>query len=159
MASLTIRTHASAPETLIPGEGVLVPASGASTTFDEDVRINRLKVDPSLYALLTDDVYGVNASTLVLVDLGGTDVPQALAADFLVNVGGPSKITAHKRDVTDPKLVYWGRSSASPGSENTAAAEWQIFQTDDRDVVFSRAFANGNEGFVHVWDDRAAQTY
>jgi hypothetical protein len=82
--TLTIRTHASAPATLILDEGVTIPGAAASATFSDVSRLQRLQRSKSLLTLLTDDVYGVNASTLILVD--GGDVPQAQAERFLADL-------------------------------------------------------------------------
>lgn len=85
MASLIVRTHASAPATLIPDEGVTVPGAGTSLTFTDIGRLRRLRYSRSLRELCTDDAYGVGQSTLILND-GVSDVVQADVDQFLSDI-------------------------------------------------------------------------
>ena len=191
--SLTIRTHASAPDTLILDEGVTIPGAAASATFSDMSRLRRLQRSKSLLTLLTDDVYGVNASTLVLVD--GGDVPQAQAERFLADLfltvftttalgaaplspggttdylradgtwatppgGGGAEVLPNRTERGtggQKQYIFVGFSSAAIGAENEAAAEWKIYRYDvTTDTV---SFADGDQGFDNVWDNRQSLTY
>ena len=61
-------------------------------------------------------------------------------------------------DRADGQPTYQGR--AAPGT-GTDEAKWQIikFFYDADDFPIKTVYANGNAGFVHVYDDRASLTY
>ena len=85
MASLIIRTHASAPDTLIPDEGITIPGAGTSVTLTDIKRLQRLRFSRSLRDLCTDDAYGAGQSTLILND-GVSDVAQGDVDLHLYNI-------------------------------------------------------------------------
>lgn len=59
-------------------------------------------------------------------------------------------------DTSDPDFIYIG--TAVPGS-STSDSVWRIQRFDLGDANIEAFFADSNEDFVHVWDDRATLTY
>jgi hypothetical protein len=55
------------------------------------------------------------------------------------------------------KYLYVGFSDAAIGSENEAAAQWKIYRYDT--VLDTSSFADGDELFDNIWDDRETLTY
>ena len=55
------------------------------------------------------------------------------------------------------QYIYVGFSSAAVGSENEAAAEWRIYRYDT--VADTSLYADGNQAFDNVWDNRESLTY
>ena len=58
----------------------------------------------------------------------------------------------------DGQPTYEGKAAPSYGTDE---AKWQIkkFFYDGSDNLVKWVYANGNAGFVHVYDDRAGYTY
>jgi hypothetical protein len=89
MASFYIRTNNSqATDVLIGDMGIIIPNSGQlSDEFTETREIQIAQESVYLKAFLTDDAYGVNSSTLILVrDDGITDIPQSEVLIYLARI-------------------------------------------------------------------------
>lgn len=69
---------------LIPDMGILVPYGGNSHVIDQERELQLAKGSLDLQALLTDDAYGANSSTLVLNN-GTSDVSQDQTLTYLQN--------------------------------------------------------------------------
>ena len=55
------------------------------------------------------------------------------------------------------QYIYVGFSSAAIGSENEAAPEWKVYRYDT--VLDTSSFADGDQVFDNIWDDRESLTY
>lgn len=90
--SITIRTNdAQLTNVLIPDLGFFIRtvANGGPETFDDREDLELITRSFDLRDFVVDDAFGVDSSTLILVDPDtGLDVPQDEALEFLDNLTG-----------------------------------------------------------------------
>jgi len=161
VTTLIIKTNvAQGTDFLIPDLGYFIPSGGGSVILTELTELANAQESSDLRAALTDDAFGVNSSTLIIND-GTNDIPQGNATAFLDTLiggsGTPNLVNRAARDSTTSDLIYIGRSENNP--VNTLAAEWQIYRYDSEALAFAPIFADGDSGFVHIWDNRESLTY
>lgn len=83
MATLIIKSNAgTVADILIPDVGVLIPQAGGQETFIENDEILEFRESQDLVDLLTDDVFAVGSSTLILND-GTVDIAQDDVINFI----------------------------------------------------------------------------
>lgn len=85
MPILTIKSHLSTVtcDILVEDWGVSIPFAGGQESFDEIQEIRLAQRSYSLRTLLTDNVFGLGESTLIIDDGTGGDVPQGQVLDLL----------------------------------------------------------------------------
>ena len=77
--------------------------------------------------------------------------------DIISQAAGGNMEVNTAEDSVDPDIVYIGE--AVPGSVNSDPV-WKITQfVEDNNGSTFQQFANGDSGYVHVWDDRESLTY
>lgn len=81
--TLTIRTNNSTTSNILVKDlGFYIPKAGANLVLTNLEDINKAQESLDLISYLTDDAYGVDSSTLILVS-NGTDVSQDSAEAYL----------------------------------------------------------------------------
>lgn len=75
---------ATVANVLVPDMGILVPFGGNTHTVDQERELQLAKGSLDLQALLVDDAFGANSSTLILNN-GTSDVAQDQALSYLQN--------------------------------------------------------------------------
>lgn len=96
MATLIVKCNPlQGTPVLVADMGTTVPTLPGELTFTDEEDIDFAKQSIDLMDLLTDDVFAVGSSTLILND-GASDIPQSQALDFLAGLldgdglgGGP----------------------------------------------------------------------
>lgn len=160
MALLIIQSNiAQLTEVLIGDVGVTIDPTGASEAFSEDHEIAVLQQSNMLRVFLTDNVHGVNSSTLLLID-GVTPVPQDevlayLDTILLQNTQLGDYPDLGDRDSVNPQLVYVGRTTGVV--TDTGAGTWQIYRLNLTN--FEQLYADGDKAFDNIWDNRESLTY
>lgn len=87
--TIVLKSNVSAPQTVIPDLGIVIPGSGGSETLTSAEDLLAASQSEDLRALVVDDAYGAGSSTIILND-GVSDVPQVDALDFLDDTGHPA---------------------------------------------------------------------
>lgn len=94
---ITIRTNDSQPSNvLIPDLGFFIrtAANGGPETFDDREDLELISRSFDLRNFVTDDAFGVDSSTLILVDPDTSqDIPQDEALEYLDNLTGGTGVT------------------------------------------------------------------
>lgn len=64
---------------------------------------------------------------------------------------------ADKIDEASSTVIYMGYHK--PGNYNPASAVWRIIRMQQTGTVWAREFADGNDNYDNIWDNRAALSY
>jgi len=93
MATLIIQTNASQlTDVTIRDMGIIIPNSGGSETFIDDVaNFHSAASSSNLRTLITDNAFGANNSTILLFD-GATAISQSVAVDFLNQLNNNTRV-------------------------------------------------------------------
>lgn len=62
-------------------------------------------------------------------------------------------------DTTTTDMVYIGKAALTGSAVATSAASWQIKRIDTSTLAMDKKWADGNDSFDNIWDDRASLTY
>jgi hypothetical protein len=125
-----------------------VPFTGSENVYVNGVRINRG----------TAQDYTVVGNTIVFNDenfLSENDVVTVHYQFGDTGLAGLVALVRGARDSSTHERVYIGRSLDEGDPAN---AEWQIFWFIDNEPRI-RFFAEGNDDFTHVWNDRESLLY
>lgn len=62
-------------------------------------------------------------------------------------------------DTTTTDAIYIGKAALTGSAVATSSASWQIKRIDTSTLAMDKKWADGNDSFDNVWDDRASLTY
>lgn len=62
-------------------------------------------------------------------------------------------------DTTTASMVYVGKAALTGSAVATSSAVWQIKRLDSSSLALDKKWADGNDSFDNVWDNRASLTY
>lgn len=62
-------------------------------------------------------------------------------------------------DTTTTDMVYVGKAALTGAAVATSSALWQIKRLDSSSLALDKKWADGNDSFDNIWDDRASLTY
>ena len=116
---------------------------------------------PTNIIRLGNTLYGDTDATATHALISGKDssgniVDIKLTSDgYMINDASRPKAT--RKDDAGSSIVYYGY--ANPGTA-TSAASWRIMKMDkSADPDFTITWADGNDNYDNIWDNRASLTY
>lgn len=62
-------------------------------------------------------------------------------------------------DTTTSNMIYIGNAQLTGSAVPTSSAVWQIKRLDTSTLALDKKWADGNDSFDNVWDNRASLTY
>ena len=62
-------------------------------------------------------------------------------------------------DTTTTDMVYIGKAALTGSAVATSSAVWQIKRIDTSTLAMDKKWADGNDSFDNIWDNRASLTY
>ena len=124
---------------------VTMSGGGASGGATSD---NQVAMIAQLDELITE---ATNQSTnLATIAEKATDILEELQNDALAK-----RLTVRLDEVSDT-LFYVGKALIGASESNSV---WQVVRYTTTGVILKSEYANGNEAFDQVWNDRATLTY
>lgn len=75
------------------------------------------------------------------------------------NISGTSRYTTLLDETTTTNVTYIGKAVLTGSSIATSSAAWQISKFDESGSVSTLKYADGDELFNNIWDNRASLTY
>lgn len=62
-------------------------------------------------------------------------------------------------DTTTTDMIYIGKAALTGSAVATSSAVWQIKRLDSSSLALDKKWADGNDSFDNIWDNRASLTY
>lgn len=62
-------------------------------------------------------------------------------------------------DTTTANMIYIGKAALTGSAVATSAASWQIKRIDTSTLAMDKKWADGNDSFDNIWDNRASLTF
>lgn len=142
----------SLSDILIPDLGIIIPFGGGQDEFTSTSDIAKIKSSFDVLRLATDD-FGDGNPSIILND-GTKDIPiEDIEAFLSSSTELEDPIDAYS---SSGSYVYIGRKldDALPSD-----ASWQIYRYTKGEPASSIVWADGNQEFDNVWNNRLGLTY
>ena len=103
------------------------------------------------------DIIEHNVNDIIVSQITLVDVIE-IQETVEVGVGGAvDYVDQSARDSINSNLIYIGRSNSI--LSDTSVAEWRIYRYDSEAGTIVLIYADGNQNFDNVWDNRESLIY
>lgn len=73
--------------------------------------------------------------------------------------GGTTSYLTKIDTATTSNVIYIGKAALTGSAVSTASAVWQIKKLDTSSLALDKKYADGDDQFNNIWDNRASLTY